>query len=86
MGRLAGGSTGDSREPASLAVVDAQRGRVAQEGENRRGVVGKAVEAAFLEPLGLLGPERSPPGGFLDGQLALEPERRQRSGPFCWFG
>ena len=56
-------------ERARLAMVDPERGRVAEQREHRRLVAGKAVEPALLEPLDLLRPERGPLGGLLDVSL-----------------
>src|SRR5207249_7499666 len=62
-----------TRELARLAVRHLEGRRV----DRRRGerLVGraKAVDAAFLQPLDLLGAKARAPRGLLDGQLAKEP-------------
>ena len=69
-----------------LAVVDPERGRVAKQREHS-GLAGReAVEAAVLEPLDLVRPERRALGGLLDGQLALQAQRGQHGRLLGWSG
>src|ERR671924_1300470 len=72
-GAVGGRLHGHPGESARLAVVNPERGPVAQQRHHRRPVAREAVEAAFLEPLDLLGPEGGSLRSLLDRELALQP-------------
>src|SRR3954454_2236362 len=68
---------GEAGQAPGLAVVDPERGRVAKKREDGGLAVREAVEAALLEPLDLVRPERGALGGLLDRQLPLQAQPGQ---------
>jgi len=84
--RLHVGHVARARDLAIEPDVDTERRRVPEQRHHGGLVAREAIEPPFLEPLHLLGPEGSLLRRFLDGELALQPERGQRGALLRWDG